>query len=442
MESHHRNHSANYVILMDVEQHFKKLDHWLSLESEAEAERISNRNAIKDSKAAESTGESLLDLIIADSELEVGDRCRYTFIKRNRELQLPWNRFRVGTPVLISQFRVDQPENWNGVVTRVKREWIQIAGPSWMEGEHFRVDFAADEITRRRATDAMDVAKTATGRLGKLCRVLTGQSEPEFSKNELNLNWCNDDLNDSQKEAVQFALAANDLAIIHGPPGTGKTTTVVELIVQCAKRGDKVLACAPSNTAVDNLVTKLLSQTLRPVRLGHPARIAEHLQSQTLASLVLGDPNMRVAQEMVRESEELFRKLDRFTRARPEPGAKREMWQEAKRLRKDAKLMEKQAVKHVLDQAQIICSTCTLDDTLLKDLKFNTLVIDEACQTTEPPCWIPIIRSEKIVLAGDHRQLPPTIISKKAANDGFATSMMERLIEQYQSRVTRMLEVQ
>ena len=427
---------------MDLEKHFEQLERWLALESSAEAERIAARNLLKDSKAAESTGETLLDLVIADSESDVGDRSRFTLIKRNREQSLPWNRFRMGTPVLISQHRVDQPEKWNAVVTRIKRDWIQIAGPSWIEGDHFRIDFAADEITRQRAMAAMEKAKNAKGRLSKLCQILNGQLAPEFSTKIAEISWLNSNLNSTQQDAIRFALSANDLAVIHGPLGTGKTTTVVELIAQSAYRGDKVLVCAPSNTAVDNLVTKLLQFELRPVRLGHPARITETLHSQTLDSLVLGDPNMRVAQEMIRESDELFRKLDRYTRARPEPGQKREMLQDAKRLRKDAKLMEKQAVKHVLDETQIICSTCTLDEAVLGDLEFNLLVIDESCQSTETTCWIPIVRSEKIVLAGDHQQLPPTILSKRAADEGFDLSLMERQVNLYGDQVTKMLDVQ
>ena len=415
------------------------------MESQAEFERMAERRLRRNSKDAESSGESLLDLVISDSDPALGGRFLITFVKRNRDLGLPWNRLRVGSPVLLAKFKDDDGESWSGVVSRRRTDSIQISVPNLPDGDTFRIDLASDEITRKRSLSAIETASQSRGRLGNMREILTGDLTPKFgSLPELKIKPKEKfpHLNESQLEAIRFGLSAEDMAIIHGPPGTGKTTTIVELIIQAVRRGEKVLACAPSNTAVDNLVQKLCSREQQPVRLGHPARVSQSLQSHTLDALIDLDPNMRIAKEMSREAEELFRKMDRYTRARPEPGARREMRNEAKQLRRDARLMERQAVEHILDRATIICATTTIDDSLLGERWFDLLVIDEACQSTEPPCWIPICRSEKLILAGDHCQLPPTVLSKKAANEGFAISLMERQIALHGKPVTKMLDTQ
>src|SRR5207302_9074474 len=132
-------------------------------------------------------------------------------------------------------------------------------------------------------------------------------------------------LNASQLEAVRFALSAQDLAIIHGPPGTGKTTTVVELIRQAVRRGDRVLACAPSNLAVDNLLERLVAAGESALRLGHPARVLPALRAHTLDLLVEDHALTRQSRKLARDAFILFRKAGKWTRARPEPGAKRDL---------------------------------------------------------------------------------------------------------------------
>src|SRR5207302_4178745 len=152
-------------------------------------------------------------------------------------------------------------------------------------------------------------------------------------------------LNAPQQEAVRFALSAQDLAIMHGPPGTGKTTTVVELIRQAVRRGEKVLACAPSNLAVDNLLERLVAGGERVVRLGHPARVLPGLREHTLDLIVEDHNDVRVARKLAREAFALFRKAKKYTRAKPEPGARRDMRQEARELLADARRLEAMAVE-------------------------------------------------------------------------------------------------
>src|SRR5262249_38779164 len=151
----------------------------------------------------------------------------------------------------------------------------------------------------------------------------------------------------------------------------------------------------------------------------------------------------RLARKLAKEAFALFRKAARFTRARPEPGARRDMRQEAREMLADARRLESQAVEQVLNRATVLCATLTgLDSEVLGQRRFDLAVLDEACQSTEPACWLPLLRCQRVVLAGDHCQLPPTVLSREAAEQGFHVSLMERLVELYGGDVTRRLEVQ
>jgi len=364
-----------------------------------------------------------------------------TFVKRNRELRLPWNRLRVGSPVVVSEFDSNKSSSSTGVISHKKRDSIEVALAHRPDGECFRIDLTADEVTRQRQLAAIMTAKDSRGRLGHIRSVLMGDRKPGFSDREFDIEF-QTNLNESQQAAVHFALKAETLAVIHGPPGTGKTTTVIELIIQAVQRGEKVLACAPSNTAVDNLLERLIMAKQRVVRIGHPARVAERVRDHSLDGLVEQHENMPVIKEMIREAESIFRKADKWTRAKQPRGYRQEQRRDAKRLISDARMLEQQAIDSIMGRANIICATTTFNESTLGDRWFDLCVIDEACQSTEPGCWVPLLRSEKIVLAGDHQQLPPTVLSTEAARQGFAKSLMEREMEIYGDQVSRMLTVQ
>jgi superfamily I DNA and/or RNA helicase len=278
--------------------------------------------------------------------------------------------------------------------------------------------------------------------LAELRAVLLGEAEPGF-EGDGEIGFLDPALNDSQREAVRLALAARDLAIIHGPPGTGKTTTVVELVRQAVRAGQRVLVCAPSNLAVDNLLEKLLAWGEKAVRLGHPARVLPQLREHTLDLMVEQHPDMRQARRLVKDAFALFRQASKFTRAKPEPGYRRDLRQEARALLADARKLENQALERILDETPILCSTTTaLDSEVIGQRRFDLVVIDEACQSTEPGCWIPLLRADRVVLAGDHCQLPPTILSADAARQGFGISLLERLAGRFGEQVTRLLTIQ
>ena len=417
--------------------HFQRLADWLDLESEEETKRLADRQRQSTQTHPEASGETLVDLVIANHEPGLVGQTLLTMVKRNRTLGLPWNRLRVGAPVVLSSTDGDFQA---GVVSSTGRESIEVAVDQWPDGDRFRIDLSPDEISRKRQQAALREAREARGRAGILRQVLLGAREPRFTA--LPDTERAKRLNESQQAAIRFAMSAQDLAIIHGPPGTGKTTTVVQLICQAVASGEKVLACAPSNTAVDNLLERLIEVPQKVVRLGHPARVDARLRGYTLDAQVAQDEVMDIARDMQREAEGLFRRASRYTRAKPAPGQKQEMRREARRLKSDARLLEQQAVQSVLDRADVVCATTTFNAELLGGRRFGLAVIDEACQSTEPGCWVPVLRANRIVLAGDHCQLPPTVLSAQAAREGLATSLLERMVQSYGDQVTRKLDVQ
>ena len=205
-----------------------------------------------------------------------------------------------------------------------------------------------------------------------------------------------------------------------------------------------MLACAPSNLAVDNIFERLLASGERAVRLGHPARVLPELRDHTLDLLVDEHPDVRLARKLVKEAMGLFRQADRYTRAKPEPGAR----QETRQGGQSAAGRRPAAGSARPSSTFSTRPTCSaprppgLDSELLGTRRFDLAVIDEACQSTEPGCWIPLLRCDRVVLAGDHCQLPPTVVSQEAAAEGFGVSLFERLMALYGPQIARRLTVQ
>jgi superfamily I DNA and/or RNA helicase len=419
----------------------------MDLEAEAERDQAQSQMNRGSPAEAERRGDCLIDLVIAEESSGLGGRCLLTLVKRNRSAPLPMTRLQVGSPILLTVEGNPARPGSRGVVCECNQQRLRVALAEPPEEEDspasYRVTLSYDEVARQRQRAALDRARTAKrDRLAELRDVLLGKTPPVFEAPDAYMPR-DASLNPSQHEAVRFALAARDVAVIHGPPGTGKTTTLVELIRQAVGRGEKVLACAPSNLAVDNLLERLVAVGERAVRLGHPARVLPALQEHTLDLLVENHHDVRLARKFTKEAFALFRKAKKWTRARPEPGARRDQRQEARDLLSEARRLEAQAVEQILRTATVLCATTTgLNNEILGECAFDLAVIDEASQSTEPGCWIPLTRCRRVVLAGDHCQLPPTVLSREAALAGYGVSLLERLVERYGAGVTRRLAVQ
>ncbi|CAI5731749.1 unnamed protein product [Hyaloperonospora brassicae] len=254
-------------------------------------------------------------------------------------------------------------------------------------------------------------------------------------------------LNESQVEAIRFALASKDVALIHGPPGTGKTTTVVELILQAVTAFDqKVLVCAPSNIAVDNVLAKLaetcsrVHKQLRLTRIGHPARVLPHIIKYCLDAKIQQAEGTEIVNDIRKEMGDLQAKLyktrDKSVRFR--------LRREIKANRKEICSREKKVVGDVVRQSDVVFATNVgAASTLLKDVTFDLVIIDEAAQALEVSCWVPILKARRCVLAGDHLQLPPTIKSKTAAAKGLEVTLFDRITHfSHTQSIVKMLNTQ
>ena len=434
-----------------ITEHFQRLTRLLELEAEAEKQEALRDMQRRSPSAAEASGNTLTALVIREEDAGLGGRILLTLGKRNQTLSLPWTRLDSGAPIILSEEGVSA-EGWRGIVSSLEKDSIQVALAQFPETESerptFRLDHSSDEISRQRQRQGLEKAAAArASRFADLRDVLLGFCAPEFHASDspdtlAGTRPLDKNLNESQLEAVRFALTAEHLAILHGPPGTGKTTTVVELIRQITRRGERVLAVAPSNIAVDNLFERLLAAGENVIRLGHPARVMPELRDHTLDLLVENHPDVKMARKLAREAYSLREQASKFTRARPESGARQAMRQDAKQMLADARKIEDMVVERLLDGAKIICATVTgLDRHLMGERHFDWCIMDEANQCTEAAAWAPLQYVDRLVLAGDHKQLPPTILSAQAAAQGFSISLPERLLDQI-GGISRRLTVQ
>ncbi|CAL1546219.1 unnamed protein product [Lymnaea stagnalis] len=358
---------------------------------------------------------------------------------KNAKSELPSHNLSPGDIVGVALMKSEPSEKSlvTGIVSQVTSFNISIAFDESQDifelddDEIFKLTKLANDVTYRRLKATLkDLAKVRHGRSQRLIDTLFYQEEISSPSREFSFSFVNENLDDSQKEAVKFALMQREVAIIHGPPGTGKTTTVVELIIQAVKQGLKILATAPSNIAVDNLVERLASYKQRIVRIGHPARLLSHLQKYSLDAIVSGTDETSIVEDVKSDMQNVLAKLKKARNH----GEKRALRDEMKVLRKEATQREEAASRDILSRADVVLVTLTsaTNDGPLKHLKedhFDLVVIDECSQALEAACWIGLMKARRCVLAGDHLQLPPTILSKEAAAAGLEVTLMERLLK-------------
>ncbi|CAN6454156.1 unnamed protein product [Victoria cruziana] len=330
-----------------------------------------------------------------------------------------------------------------GVVYRLKDSSITVAFDDIPEdglNVPLRLEKVANEVTYRRMKDALiHLSKTIRGPAEDLIPVLFGERPPKVTKMAATFSLFNSSLDHSQRDAIAKALSSQNVFLLHGPPGTGKTTTVVEIILQEVKRGSKILACAASNIAVDNIVERLSCHRIKLVRLGHPARLLPQVLESALDAQVLRGDNSGLANDIRKEMKVLNGKLlkakDRNTR--------RDIQKELRTLSKEERKRQQLAVVDVIGDASVVLTTLTgASSQKLEGHDFDLVIIDEAAQALEVACWIALLKGRRCILAGDHLQLPPTIQSPEAEKKGLGRTLFERVAQLYGEQVTVMLTVQ
>jgi len=328
----------------------------------------------------------------------IGEELGYKLIKFGRKKEIK-TEIAVGDLVLISKGRI----------------------PDFNLSD-IRIDLFANDITFRRQIENL---KNLTPWGAKALRFVLGKKPKKSFPAHFRL--VDKTLNHSQRKAVAFALGSEDLFLIHGPFGTGKTKTLAELAIQEAKRGKKVLATAESNVAVDNLVERLFKK-IDVVRIGHPSRVSKNLKESTLAFQVEKAREYEIVVELKKMAEALI--LKRISIKKPTPATKRGLKEE----------IEDIIIQKVIEKKPIVLATNSSSALeFLKNIEFDVALVDEASQATIPSTLIPLSKAKKFVLVGDHKQLPPTILSLEAQE--LSQTLFEKLISRFPQKAI-LLDVQ
>lgn len=291
------------------------------------------------------------------------------------------------------------------------------------DADRLGVMLSFDETSYQAMFSALDRVMTAKGRLGELRDLFHSKTlkARSFSFNSITVPY----LNESQEKAINKILRAKDVAIVHGPPGTGKTTTLVEAIFETLRREPQVLVCAQSNMAVDWICEKLTERGISVLRIGNPKRITDKMLSFTYERQFEDHPDYPTLWKIRREIREAYRSKSKNRS------------QAINRLKARATELQMRIHSELFNNARVVASTLVgSDNRLLSGMKFSTLFIDEAAQALEAACWIPIRRAGRVVLAGDHNQLPATVKSYEAMKGGLGTSLMEKLAKNHPEAVT------
>ena len=459
------------IISSFVKEQLENLEMEREEEESTSISRISNYSA----KKLESLGVCIRKLDLVETVYSSYGKYLCQFQKRTNsdfENKISKYKFDSGDVVGLFQYgdKIHEKPLYRGIVSQFNSKKIVVAFDEEIEEESLPKNIClvqlVNQVTYDRIKNGLEKLKQMefNDKSLNLVNVLFEVFEPTFNesterKNYIkNLSFFNNELNESQKDAVRFALEVNEIGLIHGPPGTGKTTTIVEVILQLVKLGNKILVVAPSNIAVDNIGEKLIhyksilsgkdskiNLNFDLCRIGHPARLLPSVISNCLDTKVENSDNTQFVKKVKREMDKIKRELQKIDYKEKEK--KFQLKQELKDKREDIKGSYKNTVFDIYRKANIILSTCIssgenyLNLAISKENPFDYVIIDECAQGTECLCWVPILQGKKVILAGDHLQLPPTIKSKNAEYV-LSYTLFDRMISTYGDKVTRLLDTQ
>jgi ATP-dependent RNA/DNA helicase IGHMBP2 len=419
--------------------YFKKLQDLLKIERTEDSDaylKLTTSTSVSDRRAA---GLCWYPISIGGTEPTRGDYLNVEVERKsNQDIS---HQLRFGSPAVLFSNH-DPLYRVEGVISyqsgdRLKINLFTEELPEWTREGKLGVELLFDDNSYDEMQSALKQANSLHD--NRLIKVLTGKQEPAFAPSP---NIHCDGLNKSQQLAVTRILSAQDLAIVHGPPGTGKTTTLVQAIKLMAAN-EQILVVAPSNTAVDLLSEKLALEGLNVLRIGNPAKVSDRLMSLTLDSQMAAHSYMKESKKLKKQAAEYKNMAHKYKRSfgRAEREQRKALFDEAHKIMKEVSKTEEFIIDDLVSKAQVITATLVgSNNWTIKKLKFGTVVIDEAGQALEPACWIPILKAKKVVLAGDHCQLSPTIKSAKAAREGLSTTLLEKCVNKHPEAVVLLEE--
>jgi superfamily I DNA and/or RNA helicase len=347
------------------------------------------------------------------------------------------HQFRFGTTAALFSNHAPKEDRVEGTITYISGNRLKLALrtdelPDWTRNGKLGIDVVFDENSYAEMEAALRLAPVIAEKKeeGNLVQLLTGAIKKPTFYTDAGKGVITK-LNRSQQAAVEKIIAANELAVVHGPPGTGKTTTLVQAIrLLKEKEQQKILVVAPSNAAVDLLSDRLSAEGLNVVRIGNPARVNEKQLNLTLDSKIAGHHSAKEIRRLKKQAAEYRDMAQKYKRSfgAAEREQRKALFAEARNIGKEVEKTEQYIVEDIMARADVVTATLVgANHYTIRHLRYNTVVIDEAGQALEPACWIPILKAKKLVMAGDHQQLPPTIKSDVAAKE-LGTTLLEKTV--------------
>ncbi|MEZ2445627.1 AAA domain-containing protein [Chitinophaga sp. RCC_12] len=419
------------------------------LKTEREEDRKSYKQMTESTSVADrrANGLTWYPIAIRGSEMSRGDYLTVE-VERTTHQDLP-HQLRFGASAVLFSNHDPKQDHLEGTITyqggnRLKITLRTDELPEWASDGKLGIDVLFDDNSYDEMQNALKQADALQDKVpeGRLIKILTGEKQPVFHPDIT--PYVNPALNASQQSAVNKILSAGDLAIVHGPPGTGKTTTLVQAIKALIKQEQQqILVVAPSNTAVDLLSEKLSDEGLNVLRVGNPARVSERLMSLTLDSKISEHASIKEIKRLKKQANEFRDMAHKYKRnfGKAERDQRKALFDEARKIMKEVGNTEQYIIDDLISKAQVITATLVgANHYTVKNLKYHTVVIDEAGQALEPACWIPILKAQKVILAGDHCQLSPTVKSEEAARKGLSTTLLEKCTALHPESVTLLEE--
>jgi len=425
--------------------YFQSLKQLLAQEKRADLEQFNAQMSNATTKEKIGKGLCWEPLVVKETGYGMAD---YPFVVvervKNKDIA---HQFSAGKMVSLYLAGAESDENSKGTIHFLSGNTMKIILtandlPYWLSSGRIGVQLLFDDKSYEVMDHTMDLlSEKDNPKVSHFVDLILGV-KPQWLVSSANFSPAAH-LNNSQNEAVKAILNNQDICVVHGPPGTGKTTTLVEAILQLAKVEERILVCAPSNAAADLLTEKLDAAGMDVIRVGNLSRIDQAIITHTIEHKLAESDQHKLIKQIKKQGDEYRRMALKYHSkfGKDERTQRNLLLKEAKNCVKDAVELENVAIELMLDKVKVVvCTLVGAKHRHIEKLRFETVIIDEAAQALEPATWIPIGKAQRLVLAGDPFQLPPTVKSDEARKNGLEITLMEKALRHLKN--VNLLQVQ